>query len=114
MLDYSKVTYNEIDDTDEPLQVFFNYEVAQADIEKIVEAYATDDEVPKGMYLCGMELCLCVYSINDFKLEAVCSNDNAEQFWFEINNQFRDADILLSKIPPDILNKIRDMFGVNK
>lgn len=45
----------------------------------------------------GMELCLCVYSINDFKLEAVCSNDNAEQFWFEINNQFRDAGILLSK-----------------
>lgn len=55
MLDYSKVTYNEIDDTDEPLQVFFNYEAAQTDIEKIVETYATDDEVPRGMYLYGME-----------------------------------------------------------
>lgn len=26
MLDYTKVTFNELDDTDKPLQVFYNYD----------------------------------------------------------------------------------------
>lgn len=35
MLDYSKITYNEIDDTDEPLQVFFNYEAYISELQAL-------------------------------------------------------------------------------
>ena len=92
MLDYTKITFNEIDDTDKPMQVFYNYDATQTEIEELVDEYASEDEVPRGMCLCSIELCLSVYSRNDFKLEAVCSNDNAEQFWFEFDKQFRNED----------------------
>lgn len=32
-------------------------------------------------------------------LEAVCNNDNAEQFWFELDRQFRNADEFIQLIP---------------
>ena len=69
------------------------------DIQKEVEEYADEDEVPRGMYLCGIELVLTIYSRNDFKLEGVVSNDNAEQFWFELDKQFRNADEFIQLIP---------------
>lgn len=99
MLDYTKITFNEIDDTDKPLQVFYNYDATQTEIEKLVEEYATEDEVPRGMYLYGIELCLTIYSARDFKLEGVVTNDNNEQFWFEFDKQFTNADEFIQLIP---------------
>lgn len=99
MLDFTKISFNEIDDTDKPLQVFYNYDATQTEIENLVEEYATEDEVPRGMYLCGIELCLSIYSSSDFKLEAVCTNDNNEQFWFELDTQFSNADEFIQLIP---------------
>ena len=99
MLDYTKITFNEIDDTNKPLQVFYNYDATQTEIEKLVEEYATEDEVPRGMYLHGIELCLTIYSARDFKLEGVVTNDNNEQFWFELDKQFRNADEFIQLIP---------------
>ena len=99
MLDYTKITFNEIDDTDKPLQVFYNYDATQTEIEKLVEEYATEDEVPRGMYLHGIELCLTIYSARDFKLEGVVTNDNNEQFWFELDKQFTNADEFIQLIP---------------
>lgn len=99
MLDFTKITFNEIDNTDKPLQVFYNYDVTQTEIEQLIEEYATEDEVPRGMYLCGIELCLSIYSSHDFKLEAVCTNDNNEQFWFELDKQFANADEFIQLIP---------------
>lgn len=99
MLDYTKITFNEIDNTETPVQIFYNYNAAQKEIEELVEQYAEENEVPRGMYLCGIELVLNIYSKNDFKLEAVCSNDNGEQFWFEINKKFRNADEFIQLIP---------------
>lgn len=98
MLDYTKITFNEIDDTDKPLQVFYNYDATQTEIEKLVEEYATEDEVPRGMYLHGIELCLTIYSARDFKLEGVVTNDNNEQFWFELDKQFTNADEFIQLI----------------
>lgn len=99
MLDYTRITFNEMDNTDKPLQVFYNYDVEQTEIEELVEEYADEDEVPRGVYLCGIELALTIYSRNDFKLEGVVSNDNAEEFWFELNKQFRSADEFIQLIP---------------
>lgn len=99
MLDYTKITFNEIDDTDKPLQVFYNYDVTQTEIEELVEEYADEDEVPRGMYLYGIELCLTIYSARDFKLEGVVTNDNNEQFWFELDKQFTNADEFIQLIP---------------
>ena len=99
MLDYRKITFNEIDDTDKPLQAFYNYDLSREEIEDFVEKYATEDEVPRGMYLFNIELCLSIYSAHDFKLEAVVTNDNAEQFWIEISKQFTNADEFIQMIP---------------
>ena len=55
----------------------------------------------RGMCLCGIELVLNIYSKNDFKLEAVCSNDNGEQFWFELDKQFRNVDEFVQLIPDE-------------
>lgn len=99
MLDYTKITFNEIDNTGNPVQVFYNYEATQTEIEKLVEEYAEEDEVPRGVCLCRIELVLTIYSKNDYKLEAVCSNDSAEQFWFELNKQFRNANEFIQLIP---------------
>lgn len=104
MLDYNKITFNEIDDTDKPLQVFYNYNLSRKEIEEFVEEYATVDEVPRGIYLCGIELCLSIYSSHDFKLEAVITNDNAEQFWIEVDKQFTNADKFIQIIPDGELN----------
>lgn len=101
MLDYTKITFNEIDDTEMPIQVFYNYDVTQTKIEELVEQYAEENEVPRGMCLCGIELVLNIYSKNDFKLEAVCSNDNGEQFWFELDKQFRNVDEFVQLIPDE-------------
>lgn len=99
MLDFTKISFNEIDDTDKPLQVFFNYDLSETEIYDLVDEYATEDEVPKGMILCSIELLLSIYSRNDFKLEAVVNNDNGEQFWFELNKQFSNADEFIQLIP---------------
>ena len=36
MLDYTKVTFNELDDTDKPLQVFYNYDLEQSEIDDLL------------------------------------------------------------------------------
>ena len=79
----------------EAREAFDNNKEAQ----ELVEEYADEEEVPRGMYLCGIELVLTIYSRNDFKLEGVVSNDNAEQFWFELDKQFRNADEFIQLIP---------------
>ena len=99
MLDYTKITFNEIDDTDKPLQVFYNYDLTQTEIEELVEEYATEDEVPEDTHLCSIELMLSIYSRNDFKLEAVCNSDDGEQYWIELDRQFRNADEFIQLIP---------------
>ena len=99
MLDYAKITFNEIDDTDKPLQVFYNYDLTQTEIEELIEEYATEDEVPKEVSIVGIELCLTIFARHDFKLEAICTSDAGEQFWVELHNQFTNADEFVSLIP---------------
>ena len=105
MLDYSKITFNEIDDTDRPLEVFYNYDLTQTEIEKLVRKYATEDDVPKGVRLCNIELMLSIYSKNDFKLEAVGNDDDGEQYWIELEQQSRNEDELLQLIPEHVKMK---------
>lgn len=56
MLDYTKITFNEIDDTEMPIQVFYNYDVTQTEIEELVEQYAEENEVPSIEVPDGMAL----------------------------------------------------------
>ena len=48
MLDYTKITFNELDDTDKPLQAFYNYDLKESEIDSFLEEYATVEEVPEG------------------------------------------------------------------
>ena len=47
MLDYTKITFNELDDTDKPLLAFYNYDLKESEIDSFLEEYATIEEVPE-------------------------------------------------------------------
>lgn len=99
MLDYTKITFNELDDTDKPLQAFYNYDLKESEIDSFLEEYATVEEVPEGVSIQKVELCLTIYAQHDFKLEACCTDTNNEQYWVEINKQFTNADEFIQMIP---------------
>lgn len=62
MLDYTKITFNELDDTDKPLQAFYNYDLKESEIDDFLEEYATVEEVPEGVSVQKVELCLTIYA----------------------------------------------------
>ena len=99
MLDYTKITFNELDDTDKPLQAFYNYDLKESEIDDFLEEYATIEEVPEGVSIQKVELCLTIYTQHDFKLEACCTDTNNEQYWVELNKQFTNADEFIQMIP---------------
>ena len=102
MLDYTKITFNELDDTDkplQPLQAFYNYDLIESEIDDFLEEYATVEEVPEGVSIQKVELCLSIYTRQDFKLEACCTDTNNEQYWVELNKQFINADEFVDLIP---------------
>lgn len=95
MLDYSKISFNELDNDAFPTMAFFNYDALENEIAELVENYASEDEVPKGTEITNIELGLSIFSSHDFKLEAFC-NDN---YSFELDKQFSNADELIAMIP---------------
>ena len=102
MLDYTKITFNELDDTDkpfQPLQVFYNYDLKQNEVADFLEEYATVEEVPEGVSIQKVELCLTIYARHDLKLESCCTDTSNNQYWIELNTQFANADELISLIP---------------
>ena len=99
MLDYRKITFNEIDDTDKPLQVFYNYDLSQKEINEWLANEVTCEEIPEEITIVGTELCLTIFSRHDFKLEAVCTSDGGSQYWIELDNQFTNADEFIQMIP---------------
>ena len=102
MLDYTKITFNELDDTDkplQPLQVFYNYDLKQNEINDFLKEYATVEEVPEGVSIQKIELCLTIYARHDLKLEACCTDTVNNQYWIELNTQFANADELINLIP---------------
>lgn len=98
VLDFTKITFNELDDTDKPLQVFYNYDLKGSEIADFLEEYATDEEVPEGASIQKVELCLTIYTRHDFKLEACCVG-TGDQYWVELNKQFTNAEEFISLIP---------------
>ena len=73
MLDYTKITFNELDDTDKPQQAFYNYDLKENEIDSFLEEYATVEEVPEGVSIQKVELCLTIYAQHDLILEACCT-----------------------------------------
>lgn len=71
----------------------------ESGIENFLEEYATIEEVPEGVSVQKVELCLTIYTQHDFKLEACCTDTNNEQYWVEINEQFTNADEFIQMIP---------------
>lgn len=99
MLDYTKITFNELNDTDNPLQVFYNYDLEKREIDNFLEEYMTADEVPENTSIQNVELCLTIYADHDFKLEACCTDTENNQYWVTLHDQFTNADEFISLIP---------------
>lgn len=99
MLDYTKITFNELDETGKPLQAFYNYDLKESEIDNFLEEYATVDEVPEGISIQNIELCLTIYADRDFKLEACCTDTENNQYWVTLHDQFTNADEFIRLIP---------------
>ena len=99
MLNYQKIIFNELDNTNIPVQVFYGYDLKGKEIEEVLNEYATVEEVPEGVSIRKIELCLNIYEKHDFKLEACCTDEINNQYWIEINQQFTNADELIHLIP---------------
>lgn len=99
MLAYPKISFNELDDIDKPLQVFYNYDLKESEINDFLEEYATVEEVPEGVSIRKIKFCLTIYARHDFKLEACCTDTENNQYWIELNSQFTNADEFISLIP---------------
>ena len=82
MLDFTRISFNELD-INKPLQAFYNYDLKESEIYNLLEEYATAEEVPKGVSIQKLELCLT----------------NNEQHWVELNKQFTNADEFICLIP---------------
>ena len=98
MLDFTKIKFNELDN-DNPLQAFYEYDLTQSEINQFMKEYATCDEVPEGVSIQKIELCLTIYSHHDFKLEACCTDAVNEQYWVMINEHFTNAADFIQLIP---------------
>jgi hypothetical protein len=98
-IDYNKLSFNELDNDVYPLQVFFNYAMLQDEIDEWVANEVTDKEIPKGVSIKGIELLLTIFGKHDFKLEAVCTSNDNNQYWVELDNMFSNADEFISLIP---------------
>lgn len=99
MLDYTKITFTELED---PLQVFYNYDLGQHEIDDFLRKYATVDEVPEGVSIQKIELCLTLYARHGFKMEARCIDTENNQYWVKLPTQFVDeenVDKLVDLIP---------------
>ena len=107
-IDYSKVSFNELD-MEYPLQAFFNYEISQNEIDEWLANEVSCEEIPEEISIVGIELCLTIFAKNDFKLEAVCTSNGGNQFWVELHNQFTNAYEFISLIPDYEEIKLEDL-----
>ena len=99
MLDFTKMAFNEINETDIPLQIFYGYDLNKQEIKNFFDTYATVEEVPEGVSIQKIELLLSIYAKHDFKLEACCTDSDNNQYWVEINLQFANADEFIRLLP---------------
>lgn len=109
MLDYTKLSFNEIDNDDIPVQVFYGYSLNKDQINTFLAEYATCEEVPEGVSVQAIEICLSVYTQGDYKLEACCTDTDIEQYWVTIAEQFSCADQFFQLIPDCERNKVCKM-----
>lgn len=108
MIDYSKVFFNELDDSEYPLQAFFDYDMTQPQIDEWIAS--EDFKELSGLSVGNVELALTIFGRHDFKLEAVCTSSDNKQHWVELNDQFTNADKLLARIPDDKKSKLKELF----
>ena len=115
MLNYAKITFNELDDADKPFQAFYNYDLKGSEINDFLEEYATIEEIPENVSIQKIELCLTIYARHDFKLEACCTDTENNQYWIEIITQFFNADEFINLIPnyKKLFNENTWLFKMN-
>ena len=105
-IDATKISFNEIDDSDRPLQIFFNYDIS---LYKTVRYLVENLGITNKFQIQSIEICVTVFSANDNKVELIVNYGDArgnqnEQSWYVIDE--RTSDIsgflnLLKKAPED-------------
>ena len=92
MFDYSKISFNECDKDEIPVQFFFSYDMSIDDLDTFRAYYIDEEDIPDDKEIIKIELCLTMFSENDFKLEAVCNLDDGSQEWVELWDKVHNID----------------------
>lgn len=80
-IDFSMLYFRDYDDTGEPLQFFFGYNVPPAQLQKTVTLWGY-----KGDLCCDIALCLDLYSPDVCPLEAILTFNDDDQRWLDLRS----------------------------
>lgn len=98
--DFSKITFNELD-TEYPIEAFFGCDFSKEEIDVFLSEYATCREIPEGVSIQDVEFCLTMFARYDFKLEAVCTSDDGNQYWITVIFSLSNADEWIALMPTE-------------
>lgn len=99
MIDYSKVYFNEMDDTVIPVQYFFGYDLTEQELAAFITYYIP--EMPDDKETDTAELCVSRYSHNDWKVEFISHNTDGTTDWFELLPNVTECDAFMEIVPAD-------------
>lgn len=105
MINIKDISFNEMDNDELPLQFFFAYN--SEDASKLVRELLPNinDNIE------GVELCLSMYSYNDYKLEAVISFVGKDREWITIHEQMYDANEYIELIHSTDTEEAREAYA---
>jgi len=88
-IDFSKLYFRDYDDTGDPLQFFFRYNVPTAQLQETATRWGY-----KGELCCSIDLCLDLFSPDECPLEAVLTFYDNDQRWVDLRSKGNYLDQL--------------------
>jgi len=93
MLDFEKISFNEMDDSDTPIQFFFLYDFLDNGERKLMHDFVDTWGIDEKKGISSIELCLTMFSKDDWKLEAVVAHEYGKE-WYEMGDSSNATSFL--------------------
>lgn len=84
MFDYTKISFNEMDNDEVPLQFFFNYNLSADELDTFLAYNTTDEDISEDKNVTSLEICVCMFSEYDWKVQLICTLDDNSQEWVDL------------------------------
>ena len=116
MFDYDKIHFKEVDDTDVPLQIFFEDEMSEIEFQSFVEDYIDKEQMQGKNKIVFHEFCLSMFSEHDYKLEMHVKFDDYTPDWFPVREVLNGKELLeaLEREAPELEDVISEYLDSMK